>query len=340
MLFRSGRDLVGIQRYADRLRPEIRDLKTKRQLNDKVVAYFGSDLHGRIIKTIEHHLKPFARVIAEHVPREDRARAGLLSELDTLISKTSEIAHNFKRRYEEVSDEIAARQEKEGSAELSMQAELSAQIDREVAEQQAFYAEMAAMKSVPKHQGEMISCGEHSLTNGGLVELQWSLKGDKTRADSAYNKSSYRVIITKELYELIRDANNNLSQEIKAAVESGFVPTGGRGRSGVKPMDHSDTVDGYVVIEVKFTGNKLITSFLGNSSVTIGDIRLCGVLKDGVVLISEISQHGKDNSELSEVVKRIRKAIEKKSIEIKPAEVAAERSAAEAASSSAVGVRR
>ena len=173
-----------------------------------------------------------------------------------------------------------------------------------------------------------------------MVELQWSLKGDKTRADSAYNKSSYRVIITKELYELIRDANNNLSQEIKAAVESGFVPTGGRGRSGVKPMDHSDTVDGYVVIEVKFTGNKLITSFLGNSSVTIGDIRLCGVLKDGVVLISEISQHGKDNSELSEVVKRIRKAIEKKSIEIKPAEVAAERSAAEAASSSAVGVRR
>ncbi|MBT4989989.1 MAG: hypothetical protein HOM96_05595 [Rickettsiales bacterium] len=338
-IINGGKDLLGIQTYASRLQQEIKGLKTKRQINDKVAAYFRSGLHDRIINAIEHHLKPFARVIAEHAPYTiiggEGGRGGLLSEIDVVIRKTSEISNHFKQRYQEVSDEIVARQEHEELIELTRQAEYSAKLDKEAAERQKVFAEMAAKKEAAKQQSEIISYGEQSLGNGGLVELQWELKGDQTRADTTYKQDSYRVVITKKLYDLISDAKNSLSQDIKDAVESGFIPTVGRGKSGVKPMDNGEVVEGYVVLEVKLKGSKPITNFLGNSSVTIGDIRLCGVLKDGVFLISEISQHGKNNVDLGNNVQRIKGNIMNGSIEIKLADT--ERSATELSSVASYG---
>ena len=146
--------------------------------------------------------------------------------------------------------------------------------------------------------------------------MQWILEGDN-KQDETFNRPKYKIVMTKEIYDLISSTANGLAEDIKCAVESGFIPTGGRGRSGIKPMDHSEKINGHVIAEVKLTGNKKIKDFLGNSALAIGDIRLCGALKDGIFLISEISQHGKNNEELRAKVEKISKEIRDGAITLK-----------------------
>jgi len=325
-LVKGGRDVFDLQKYAESLRPEIKKLKTRREINEKANEYFESGLHERITDVLENHLKPFCREIAEFAPDAMVEVSGncfyIFQGFEQVIAKTSEIADNFKRRYQEVSEEISAKQEREDAAEIAQQAELTAKLEKEEADLKAFHAEMQSKKQGSKKaaQGikDKISCGDKTLDNAELVEMQWSFKGDN-KEDEAFNRPKYKIVMTKEIYDLINSADNGLGEDIKWAVESGFIPTGGRGRSGIKPMDHSKKINGYVIAEVKLRGNKTIRGFLGNSSVEIGDIRLCGALKDGIFLISEISQHGENNEELRTKVEKISKEIQDGAITLKSA---------------------
>lgn len=325
-LIKGGRDVFDLQKYSESLRPEIKKLKTRREINEKANEYFESGLHERINNVLENHLKPFCREIAESAPDAMAEVSGnffyISQGFEQVIAKTSEIADNFKRRYQEVSEEISLKQEREEAAEIAQQAELTAKLEKEAADLKAFHAEMQSKKQGSKKSAQggadEISCGDKTLDNAKLVEMQWSLKGNN-KQDEAFNRPKYKIVMTKEIYDLISSTANGLGEDIKCAVESGFIPTGGRGRSGIKPMDHSEKINGHVIAEVKLRGNKRIKSFLGNSSVAIGDIRLCGALKDGIFLISEISQHGEHNEELRAKVEKISKEIRDGAITLKSA---------------------
>ena len=319
-LIKGGRDVFDLQKYSDSLRPEIKELKTRRKINEKAKEYFESGLHERIANVLENHLKPFWREIAECAPYAMAEISGnffyISQGLEQVIAKTSEIANNFKRRYQEVSEETSAKQEREDAAEIAQQAELTAKLEAENAALKASFADMKSEKQSSKKSAggtDQILCGDKEL-----VTMLWTFKGINQQ-DESFNRPNYKVVMTKEIYALIGKADPRLEEDIRCSVESGFIPTGGRGRPGIKPMEKAEKVNGYVIAEVKLRGGKQIKDFLGNSSLEIGDIRLCGALKDGIFLISEISQHGKNNEELRAKVTKISKEIKDEAITLKSA---------------------
>lgn len=227
-LLKGGKDMFDLQKYAEKLRSEIKELKTTRQINDKVAKYFTSGLHERITNTVENHLKPFHDETAESAPYAMGEVGGnwfhLFQGFEQIIAKTSEIAENFKRRYQEIDEETSAKNKRDEDVETARQAELrerlereeelerirakelKERLEREIAQQKAAYAEMESnkkeLKSQPK-DNTVISCNDKTLANGKLIELKYQLKGDKSKNDSTYNKDSYRVLISKEIHDLI-----------------------------------------------------------------------------------------------------------------------------------------
>lgn len=334
-------DLYSVIGGSEKLRSEIKGLKTTREINDKVDEYFSSGLHQEITQIVETFVKPLYQEMSGMIPYATANVTGqafdIFQGLEQVIAKSLEIAENFKEKYEEVKKETAEKAVKIAKAEAEEEAKRIAELEKIITQSK----EMSALKEGTKKSkpiSQKISYNDFSLDNGGLIEMNWKLKGDKSRGDDAYKKDNYRVLMSKEVYEIIK-SSKEVENASELAVQAGFLPAGSKGDTGIKPMDQGEKVGGYVISEVKLTGKKHVKNFMGNvSDVGMGDIRLCGALKEGVLLITNITQHGKNNADLRETAASIAKNLKDKKIVIEPTALAVEAPSTSTSSAAGFGI--
>lgn len=170
------------------------------------------------------------------------------------------------------------------------------------------------------HAKDDIKYKAKSSENGQIIEMKYGFKGNTTFSDEAYTRDSYKVYMVDEVRQLLSVSDSRITEAVSSAINAGFLHAGSRGDPGIKMMDFGGKVSGHTIMEVKLTGSAQIKNFLGEPNVEMGDIRLCGVLKDGILLITHTTLHGEGNRDLRATAGEISQSITRGEITVKPSE--------------------
>jgi hypothetical protein len=332
----SLKEMHLLETNLEKLRPEIKKLKTKGKISEKAAEYLRLGLSDRTLMFVTECLKPLQEEVKRDLPNAlamcNGAVFNVVEGFQQLIAKSFGVATSFEQKYREVEQELTESERKLADAEQRLVDEEIRQLREVEAEFRRIHLELQREKdrarSAPSRQE--ISFGERTLENAGLIEMK-GFKGEKTFADKDYTRDNYKVCITKEMYDLINSSDKRIGEAVKTAIDAGFLHAKSKGDNGIKPMDHAEKVNGYVIVEVKLTGKAQVGSFLSDPQSTMGNIRFCGTLKEGVLLITHATLHGEANAELRATAKNIKECIEgsveDSSINIQPLSAATKTSA-------------
>ncbi len=308
----SAKYVMPLNDQLDLLRSEIRTLKTGRDLTQKAQEYFDpesglnkrvTDVTNAFLVPLKELVKDFPQALIEH----DGVLFRIKYEIDSLVAKSLSISSSFTEKFNEIKEEVERREKTLLEAEIAKQKEL----EEERKEYERAKREVRQVQ--PQYE---IKCAQKDLKNKQIIPIAKTFKGDKGFSDAAYNIDNYVVYMTDDVYNLLATSDKRIADAVNVAIDSGFLHAKSRGDTGIKPMDHGQDYQGCKIVELKLTGHAIINNFLNASSTGMGDIRLCGVLKDDVLLLTHATLHGENNADLRQTAAEIYSLITNGSISI------------------------
>lgn len=321
----------------DKLEKEFSNIESAEQLSKKAVEYKKAKTPQSIEKIIQdfENLRSF---LVEFAPESYVVSGDHFFEIsqgiEDLIARSKKVITLFTQKYEEIElkqKEEQLKQEKEIELrelqaqieEIAAQEEGQQRILREVAQEHRDRQEQKRLEAQRQAQIERVARREPKITlkcvdnkgNGqDIVEIaDCQLCGDQASGDAEFNKDKYKVYCTGEINEIL-NGDSDFRSGVCNAISKGFIFAGSRGEEGVKRMNGAVKVEGYSVVEVKLKGNSVVPAF--GQDAQRGDIRFCGVVKDGILLITDATTHGKNNIDLGNTAKDIERRIGDKMIQI------------------------